>query len=36
MVLVMGDGRMLEYDTPQALMVNPNSTFGEMLQEKKR
>ena len=36
MVLVMGDGRMLEYDTPQNLMANPNSTFGEMLQEKKR
>ena len=34
-VLVMGEGRMLEYDTPQALMANPKSIFSMMLHEKK-
>ena len=35
-VLVMDKGQAIEYDSPQALMANPNSTFSRMLQEKKR
>ena len=35
-VLVMGEGRALEYDSPQALMANSESVFSQMLKEKKR
>ena len=36
MVLVMGSGQVLEYDTPQALMANSKTTFSKMLQEKRK
>ena len=35
-VLVMDQGKAIEYDSPRALMANPNSTFNRMLKEKKR
>ena len=35
-VLVMGEGRALEYDSPQSLMANSESVFSQMLKEKKR
>ena len=35
-VLVMGEGCVLEYDSPQSLMANSESTFSRMLKEKKR
>ena len=35
-VLVLDEGRALEFDSPQNLMANPNSTFSKMLKEKER
>lgn len=35
-VLVMDQGKAIEYDSPRALMANPDSTFNRMLKEKKR
>lgn len=32
-ILVMGDGKLLEYDTPQALLADKSSQFSSMLQE---
>lgn len=34
-VLVMGEGMNKEFDTPQALMANPDSEFSKLLQELK-
>lgn len=32
-IVVLGQGRLLEYDTPQALLQNPQSAFASMLRE---
>jgi ABC-type multidrug transport system fused ATPase/permease subunit len=32
-VLVLSFGEVLEYDTPKALMANPDSEFSMLLQE---
>lgn len=32
-IVVLGQGRLLEYDTPQALLQNPQSVFASMLRE---
>jgi len=36
MVLVMDKGTVVEYDTPRALIADPESIFAGMLQDKKR
>jgi ABC-type multidrug transport system fused ATPase/permease subunit len=33
-ILVMSDGRVVEFDTPQALLSDPNSTFSAMVRER--
>ena len=35
-VLVMGEGKVKEYDAPQALIDNPDSEFSKLLQELKK
>ena len=34
-ILVMGDGKVLEYDTPQSLLANQNSQFAKMILDNK-
>lgn len=34
-VMVLSFGKILEYDSPQALMSNPESEFSSLLQEMK-
>jgi len=36
MVLFLQRGEVLEYDSPQRLMANPNSQFAKLAEEKKR
>ena len=35
-VLLLSQGELVEYDSPQKLMANPNSAFARLCQEKKR
>ena len=35
-VLFLNKGTVLEYDSPQKLMANPNSAFAKLAEEKKR